>query len=90
MRKHEEFPECPEYWENPKDICAAAESHGIFCLCTALTDTNFGMKHCPFYKTAEQNRREIYEAARRKKERKKCKSNADYPCPQLILKIPKS
>lgn len=56
MKYIKEFQECPEYWENPKDICAAAEMRGISCICTALNDTNFGLRHCPFYKTAAQNR----------------------------------
>lgn len=58
------MPECPEYWENPNDVCAAAERHGIFCYCKALTDTNFGMRHCPFYKTADRNHKEDEETDR--------------------------
>ena len=83
-----DLPECPEYWENPKDICAAAYRHGIFCYCTALTNTNFGMKHCTFYKTKEQLRREEYEIEHKKGERQ-CKQKSNYLCPQLIFKIPK-
>lgn len=94
-------PECPEYWENPKDVCAAAIRHGIFCYCTCLTDTNFGMRHCPFYKTpkqievekAERKRKREEEKARVEKEeeerKKRCALNAGYACPQLIFKIPK-
>lgn len=34
-------------------------------MCIILTDDDFGKKDCPFYKTNEQNRREIQECAER-------------------------
>lgn len=42
--------------------CAAKDNDGN---CVALSDTYFGTRICPFYKTAEENKRQCDENAKR-------------------------
>lgn len=49
-----DLEECPEYWLDPADKCRNAVARGAFYYCKALTNTDFGIRHCPFCKTAAQ------------------------------------
>ena len=51
-------PECPEVYED-KPLCRKARIRSSWVECTVLTDTNFGERECPFYKTQEQYIREL-------------------------------
>lgn len=54
MRRVLPPPECPEaYYSKP--LCKAARVKGTTCECTALNDTDFGLRHCPFYKPDKEN-----------------------------------
>lgn len=48
--------------KNDEVHCFAHNGKG----CTALTDTDFGDRPCPFYKTKEQRAKELEESKRRR------------------------
>ena len=58
MLNHEILRRC----KNGEVNCFAFTGRG----CTALTDTDFGDKGCPFYKSREQRAREIAALERRR------------------------
>lgn len=45
--------------------CAACSIADDGTYCDALSDTDFGGKKCPFFKTAEQNKREMMSCRKR-------------------------
>ena len=51
-------PECPEVYED-KPLCRKARIRSCWVECSILSSTNFGERHCPFYKTQEQYIREL-------------------------------
>lgn len=59
--------ECPICSREETDCFAAARSTGWskYRYCTILTDSNFGERKCPFYKSKEQREREEKENEKR-------------------------